>query len=170
MKLSRNIGVILAVLAIAALATGGILWLNDSREGVTNTADSGPFRLAGSYQVRVVVEPDPPRVGKNRVTIIVRDAQDQPVTGAEVRAVAQMPAMGSMPTMIAAADIEETAPGRYQGEFELPMSGAWPLAVDVHSAALGHGDLSFDLATGRKGLGLATATIFPITPAPCTPR
>ncbi|VAW82424.1 Probable Co/Zn/Cd efflux system membrane fusion protein, partial [hydrothermal vent metagenome] len=158
MKTYRIVGAALAVLVIVVLATGGIVWLKDRREDTTNRADVGPFQQAGSYQVRVVVEPDPPRVGKNHITILVRDVQDQPVTGAEIRAVAQMPAMGSMQAMTAAADVEETAPGRYQGEFELSMSGAWPLAVDVHSEALGHGDLTFDMATGRKGLGLATAT------------
>ncbi|HHJ15750.1 MAG TPA: efflux RND transporter periplasmic adaptor subunit [Gammaproteobacteria bacterium] len=157
MKTSYKFIASFAALVVVALA-GGIYLLNDSREDKPNTVDVAPFQQAGPYQVSVVVEPDPPKVGRNHITVLVQDAQDQPVTGAEVRAIAQMPAMGSMQAMIAAADIEETAPGRYQGDFELSMSGAWPLAVDVHSEALGHGDLTFDMATGRKGLGLATAT------------
>ena len=121
----------------------------DSGDGVATT---------GPYRVHVRIEPDPPKVGKNSLTVIVQDESGEPVRGAQVRAVAQMPAMGSMPAMNAPAEVTEVAPGRYQGELELSMSGEWPLAVDVHSDALGHGDLTFDMATGRKGLGLATAT------------
>ncbi len=67
-----------------------------------------------------------------------------------MRAVGEMPAMGSMPAMYAQADIREAAPGIYKGEFELSMSGAWPLAVDIATDEEHHVDLSFDMATNRK--------------------
>ncbi len=116
------------------------------------------FTTVGKYRVSVSINPDPPRVGKNTLSIFVTDENQQPVANAKVRAVAQMPAMGSMPAMNAPADITEIEPGKYQGEFELTMSGEWPLAVDIETEQLGHGDLTFDMATGRKGLELATAT------------
>ncbi|HED17704.1 MAG TPA: efflux RND transporter periplasmic adaptor subunit [Gammaproteobacteria bacterium] len=113
---------------------------------------------AGKYRIQVRVEPDPPRVGKNKLTVIVNNEKGQPVQGAKVRAVAQMPAMGSMKAMNAPASISETTPGVYNGEFELGMRGEWLLAVDIESGTLGHGDLTFNMATGQSGLELATAT------------
>lgn len=116
------------------------------------------FTRAGQYRVNVRIIPDPPQVGKNTLTITITDTNQQPVRAAKVRAVAQMPAMGSMPAMNAPADITEIEPGKYQGVFELTMSGAWPLAVDIETEQLGHGDLIFYMASGRKGMTLATAT------------
>jgi len=113
---------------------------------------------AGLYRIQVRVEPDPPVAGKNRLIITVKDEKGLPVQGAKVRAVAQMPAMGSMEAMNAPANISETAPGIYSGELELGMRGEWPLAVDVETESLGHGDLVFDMATGQSGLKLASAT------------
>lgn len=113
---------------------------------------------AGLYRVEVNIEPNPPVVGKNKLTILVKDKSGQTVAGAKVRAVAQMPAMGSMSAMNAPANISETASGIYSGTLELAMKGEWPLAVDIESENLGHGDLIFDLATSRKSLELATVT------------
>jgi len=116
------------------------------------------FITVGKYRVSVSINPDPPKVGKNTLTVVVMDEHEQPVSNAKVRAVAQMPAMGSMPAMNAPADVSEIEPGKYHGEFELSMSGEWPLAVDIETEQLGHGDLTFDMATGRKGIAVATAT------------
>ena len=127
---------------------------------VTNdiNLDNSQFVNAGPFQVAVSVEPETPQVGKNKILIQVRDQQGQPIQGAKVRAVGEMPAMGSMPAMYAQADIREAAPGIYKGEFELSMSGAWPLAVDIATDEEHHVDLSFDMATNRKGIKLSTST------------
>ena len=114
--------------------------------------DAGPFKIA------VSVQPETPQVGKNHIVIQVRDPENQPLTGAKVRAVGEMPAMGAMPAMYAQADITETSPGVYQGDFELAMAGSWPLAVDVATDEAHHVDLAFDMATSRKGIQLTTAT------------
>ncbi len=55
-------------------------------------------------------------------------------------------------------EINQLASGSYAGEFELPSSGQWTLAVDIQKENLGHGDLIFDMATDKKGLHLATTT------------
>jgi len=154
---SRLVYLYVSIIVVAVL----LAWIGFSPDDPTNELagqEEGKRHTAGPYQVYVQVEPDPPRVGNNKLTVIIKDGNDQPVTGAKVRAVAQMPAMGSMPAMNAPADISESVPGTYTGEIELGMSGEWPLAVDVETEALGHGDLTFDMATGRKGLALATAT------------
>lgn len=120
--------------------------------------DGPEFISAGAFQIRVSVQPETPVVGKNKIFIEVRDAQGQALEGAVVRAVGEMGAMGAMPPMYAQADIKETAPGQYQGDYELPMAGAWPFAVDVATGESQHVDLSFDLSTGRKGIRLSGST------------
>lgn len=133
-------------------------WSTMSLSAGNNTATTADFINAGPFQLAVSIQPETPQVGKNRVLIQVRDNQGQPLTGAKVRAVGEMPAMGAMPAMYAQADITETSPGVYQGDFELAMAGSWPLAVDVATDEAHHVDLSFDMATGRKGIQLTTAT------------
>jgi Cu(I)/Ag(I) efflux system membrane fusion protein len=91
-------------------------------------------------------------VGKNQLTITVLDHQRQPVNDARLRAVAEMPAMGSMPTMQAPAEISEIGNGQYQGSFEPSMSGEWPLTIVIMTKDAEPARISLDLATGRKGL------------------
>lgn len=110
---------------------------------------------AGPFKTRVEVNPETPKVGKNQVTVWVQDASGAPVAGAKLEAVAVMPAMGSMPAMYAPAEMAETEPGRYLGEFEPAMGGEWPLTIKI-SHASGSGEITFDLATGRQGLRCAT--------------
>ncbi|KXJ40685.1 MAG: hypothetical protein AXA67_08685 [Methylothermaceae bacteria B42] len=114
------------------------------------SADEG-FVSAGPYRVQVTVTPETPRVGPNQVTVLLQDSQGKPVTGARLKVEAVMPAMGAMPAMFAPAKMVETAPGRYQGEFRPSMAGEWPLTVEIAGSA-GKARLTFDLATGRRGI------------------
>ena len=118
----------------------------------TNSAD---FHEAGPFKVRAELNPETPKVGKNRVTIWVQDETGKPLSGVVFKAVAVMPAMGSMPAMYAPAEMSETGSGRYEGIFEPSMGGEWPLTIDIETAA-GKGSITFDLAIGRKGLRCAT--------------
>src|SRR5690606_25199851 len=54
------------------------------------------------------------------------------------------------------AQMREVAPGIYEGAFDLPMSGAWPLTIRIEKAGLGEVTASFALATGRPGLELSS--------------
>jgi len=118
----------------------------------TNPAD---FHEAGPFKVRAGLDPEVPKVGKNRVTIWVQDETGRPLSGVVLKAVAVMPAMGSMPPMYAPAEMTETKTGQYEGIFEPSMGGEWPLTIDIEAAA-GKGSITFDLATGRKGLRCVT--------------
>ena len=150
-----TMAVILAV-ALVSVQNDWILMIEfNSKEISVENVD---FINAGPFQIAVSIQPETPQVGNNRILIQVRDNQGQAIQGAKVRAVGEMPAMGAMPAMYAQADITETAPGVYQGDFELSMSGSWPLAVDVATDESHHVDLSFDMATGRKGIQLTTST------------
>lgn len=118
----------------------------------------GKEHFAGPFKIQVTINPEKPRVGKNQLTIIIRDKDDQPISNASIKAVAEMPAMGSMPTMYAPAEISSEQPGLYQGQFELPMMGAWPLTLTIDAGTLGQAQLAFDMGTSRKGLSISSAT------------
>ncbi len=105
--------------------------------------------------MRAELDPETPKVGKNRVTIWVQDETGQPLGGAALKAVAVMPAMGSMPAMYAPAEMSETEIGQYEGTFQPSMGGEWPLTIEIEADA-GKGSITFYLATGRKGLRCAT--------------
>ncbi|HED40833.1 MAG TPA: efflux RND transporter periplasmic adaptor subunit [Chromatiales bacterium] len=123
----------------------------------TAVAEMSPagFHEAGLFKVRAALDPETPKVGKNRVTIWLQDETGQPLSGAVLKAVAVMPAMGSMPAMYAPASMREIEVGQYEGIFQPSMGGEWPLTVEIEAEA-GKGSITFDLATGRKGLRCAT--------------
>lgn len=144
------------VLAAAALAVGlaGGYWLAGTGGDAPPAAGEGaelPHR-AGPFRLDVNVDPTTPVVGDNTLTVRLADRGGDPVTGARIEAVAEMPAMGAMPAMRAPADMSEIRPGLYRGTFEPSMDGAWPLSLTIQKEGLGRAKVSFDLATGRSGL------------------
>ncbi|MGH8502921.1 MAG: efflux RND transporter periplasmic adaptor subunit [Gammaproteobacteria bacterium] len=123
-------------------------------------ADAGkPTYRAGSFKLSVDLEPRTPRVGKNELTISLRDNQGNPVSDARIRAIAEMPAMGAMPAMQAQASVEETSPGEYVGAFGLSMSGEWPLSIEIQKEGMGSQRVTFDMATGRPGLQVVSGAV-----------
>ncbi len=142
---------LLALLAVLGTACDGDTpQMTDRDNGavVANDFRAGPFLFA------IELEPETPRVGDNRLSLRLSDSRGTPVAGAHIKAVAEMPAMGSMPAMQAPADMTEIRPGLYRGSFEPSMEGAWPLTLEIRHS-LGSARVSFDLATGRRGLQLA---------------
>lgn len=135
----------------------GVQFLSPNGASSEMTASTGtlPYR-AGPFRFNVDVEPKTPIVGENRLRITLKTMEGKPVEGAEIRAIAEMPAMGSMPAMRAPAQMHEVATGIYEGTFDLPMEGAWPLTIRIEKAGLGETTMGFDLATGRKGLELTS--------------
>lgn len=145
---------------LAALLIGiwiGTRWSSPTEPATAATSSGGalPYR-AGPFQLAIDVQPEAPVVGKNRLHIVLRDAQGQPVEDAEIRAVAEMPAMGAMPAMQAPAELREIAPGSYEGPFDLSMEGAWPLTLRFEVPGTPARPVSFDMATGRAGLTPST--------------
>ena len=151
---------IIGVGAAAVLLLG--IWLgsqfssnNGGPAGAADTPDTLPYQ-AGPFRLGVDVEPETPVVGENLLRIALETADGEPVEDASIRAVAEMPAMGSMPAMQAPAQMNEVAPGIYEGTFDLSMRGGWPLTIWVEKEGLGQATLGFDLATGRAGLDLSS--------------
>ncbi|MGH8580309.1 MAG: FixH family protein [Gammaproteobacteria bacterium] len=134
---------IISVITVCAVAAGFVLFkpldalFGTPSEGSSGNSENGTFHPAGPFKVQVGVHSSRPRIGKNRLTVVLRDEGNKPVVNARVHALAEMPAMGAMPAMRAPADISETGPGRFEGDFELSMDGAWPLSLAIDSKALG---------------------------------
>jgi len=121
-------------------------------------ADAGglPRYRAGDLIIAADIEPRTARVGENRLIVEVRDEIGNPVSDVDIDAFAQMPAMGAMPAMRAPADLEQVAPGRYEGSMNLSMRGEWPLTIAIdHPEGREDQRLQFDLATDREGLTIA---------------
>lgn len=155
--MNKPVWIILAA-ALAAAAGGGLwLWLGGNGGGLAaGKAETVGHYRAGDFHLSLALEPPVPRTGDNRLVVKLADRQGEPVADAGLRGAAKMPAMGSMSEMRASVTFEESRPGRYIGSFELPMDGAWPLTLEIAKPGLGEARLSFDMATGRRGLQLAS--------------
>jgi Cu(I)/Ag(I) efflux system membrane fusion protein len=161
-SIKRSLIFIVSVLILSAAgAAGWRAWKSNPDTGIVKTENTAgasvapAFFDAGPFKVRAILYPEAPRVGKNRITILLKDRAGNPVGGAVLNVVSVMPSMGSMPAMYAPAEMTEVTAGRYQGEFEPSMGGEWPMTIEV-SANGESGSITFDLATGRKGLSCAT--------------
>jgi Cu(I)/Ag(I) efflux system membrane fusion protein len=114
-----------------------------------------PRFRAGDLEIGIAVEPETPHVGDNRLVVEVRGLEGGNPDNVDVSAFAEMPAMGAMPAMRAPADLEQTAPGRFEGAMNLSMRGEWPLTVEVSGPDGNSRQLRFDLATDRAGLTIS---------------
>ena len=110
---------------------------------VGNIADTvGPFQIAASFQ------PDPPRVGKNTLSLSIRGADGAAVEGLTIDATANMPAMGAMPEMRSQGQVITEEKGRYHVEFDLPMAGSWPLSLSIRAPDGDQATMQFNFVTG----------------------
>jgi len=153
--MKRMMMVFIPIILLGALISVYWMWIGNSdiEPKPGNIANVAPatFYDANPFKVRAVLKPETPKVGKNHVTIFVQDETGKPVSGAILKVVAVMPSMGGMPAMYAPAAVTESTTGKYEGEFTPAMSGPWPLSIDINAGGK-TGSITFDLATGRKGL------------------
>ncbi|GAB4366507.1 MAG: hypothetical protein Kow0060_24070 [Methylohalobius crimeensis] len=153
--------IVFAVAGIALLAVGFLIGLQYQPPGAPSTpaletAGLRPQYRSGPFEIGIEVIPATPRVGENRVRVVLQTQGGEPVRGATIQAVAEMPAMGAMPAMRAPAEMREIKPGLYEGSFNLPMEGSWPLTLIIDKSGLGRARLTLDMATGRPGLRLSS--------------
>lgn len=145
--------------AVAAIAIVAAVWFVVSESGrdvpATAEAEMPRYRAAGLV-IGVTTDPATPLVGENRLIVELQTPEGEPVTGISINAYAEMPAMGAMSAMRAPVDMREIAPGRYAGAFDLPMRGSWPITLSFETPDGRRVRLAFGLATGRKGLTLAS--------------
>ena len=149
----------MALAGIITVLIAGVSWIvvltsNDS--DVSARDESLAWFQSGAFEVGVATIPATPRVGENDLIVRVRLANGDPANNVEVNAYAEMPAMGSMPAMRAPADLVETTSGQFEGAVNLRMRGAWPLTLSIADSNHGSTIMTFDLATDRAGLRIAT--------------
>ena len=146
---------------LVVTGTLSLLWLSGNDTATANGPSAlQPAYRAGPFQLGIELDPETPHVGNNTLNLVLLDHQGQTVSGATIKAVAEMPAMGAMAAMQAPADMTEIEPGLYRGIFEPAMEGSWPLTLQISKEGVGSARVSFDLATGRKGLQPASGVTF----------
>jgi Cu(I)/Ag(I) efflux system membrane fusion protein len=146
---------VIVTVAVVTLIAGiviGLNWAGAPQDRSASGTSDASMHEAGPFRFAISVDPQVPATGDNRLLIELTDLNGTPVDGADINVVATMQAMGAMPEMRAPATIQQTAPGRYEGPFTLPMDGNWPLTVAINKEGLGEATLRFEMATRREGL------------------
>jgi membrane fusion protein, copper/silver efflux system len=85
---------------------------------------------AASPGMRVeILEPRSAKTGKNRIRLMARDSDGNPISGADVDITLFMPQMGNMAPMRAGAKLTPMGQGQYEGEVDIPMAWTWETTV-----------------------------------------
>jgi len=163
MNTKTLIGSVVLVVGVVVV-TASYLQMRTDRSSTppdsTTTARSDKDAMArfqvGEWDLAIATDPGTPRVGDNALVVELRDQNGNLVSGVNLDAYAEMPAMGAMQAMRAPAGLEQTAPGRFEGEMNLSMRGEWPLTVQITGPQGDTRMAKFDLATDRTGLTIAT--------------
>ncbi len=106
---------------------------------------------AGDLTVSIAAEPAPPRGGETRLDLTLAGPGGQPIEGATLTFVWDMPAMGAMPEMRGNGEVKLQGGGRYAIQYPLPMSGDWFLSVGIDAPGRAHEELKMKVAPGRPG-------------------
>jgi nitrogen fixation protein FixH len=127
------------VLIAVVLAIGGCSQPQQGQVVDTKPAARGPVELTFAST------PTPPKTGANAVTIAVKQADGTPVTDATVTGEFFMPVMESMGRTTVA--FTHQGDGRYTGQGNLTMAGAWQVAVTAKRGADTLATRTFNLTT-----------------------
>ena len=98
--------------------------------GVAVAKDYEVKKKAGDLDVVVAIDKNPPAVGKNNMTINIKDPAGKSVTDATVKVEYSMPAMPGMPAMNYKADAE-VKDGTYAATLDFSMAGSWNVTIKI---------------------------------------
>lgn len=98
--------------------------------GIAFAKDYEVNKKAGDFDVVVSIDKNPPAMGKNNLTIAIKDAAGKSVTDATVRVDYSMPPMPGMPPMNYKADAD-LKDGKYTATMDLSMAGSWNITVKI---------------------------------------
>ena len=79
----------------------------------------------------MALDPSPPVVGDNHLSLTLADATGAPLKGAEVKVEGNMNHAGMTPSF---ADLKEVEPGKYAGTLKFTMGGDWFLLVSAKTS------------------------------------
>lgn len=102
---------------------------------------------AGPYRVGVQMQPAVVPVGRAELTVTVTDPAGKPVSGASVRAIAQMPGMAMGAKEQLAAPVGGK-PGAYRTQLQFPMAGGYELRLRIDGSS-GPATAVIELSTGQ---------------------
>lgn len=98
--------------------------------GTASSAHVAHAMGAASPGMRVeILEPRSAKTGKNRIRLMARDSDGNPISGADVDITLFMPQMGNMAPMRAGAKLTPIGQGQYEGEVDIPMAWTWETTV-----------------------------------------
>lgn len=98
--------------------------------GIAYAKDYEVNKKTGDYDVKVSIDKNPPSVGKNNLTIEIKNASGVKVTNAEVKVEYSMPAMSGMPAMNYKSDATLDN-DEYKATIDLSMGGSWNITVRI---------------------------------------
>jgi len=98
--------------------------------GMAYAKDYEVKKKAGAYDVAVTIDKNPPVVGDNNVTVVIKDTSGKSVTDAKVLVDYSMPAMSRMPAMHYKTNAELSG-SEYKAKMVLSMAGSWNIAVKI---------------------------------------
>jgi len=87
-------------------------------------------KKVGEYDVRVLIDKNPPITGDNEVSITIRDAAGKTMNDVLVKVEYSMPAMTGMTAMNYKTDAV-LQDDKYKAIMGLSMSGSWNIAVKI---------------------------------------
>ena len=91
---------------------------------------SAPAAAVSAQALQIeILEPKTGKTGANRIRLLAKDAQGNPIPDAEIDVSLFMPQMGSMAPMRSAAKLMPMGSGEYGGEIEIPMAWTWETTV-----------------------------------------
>jgi hypothetical protein len=82
---------------------------------------------ATEFDVALSVDPNPPRVGPSRLSLLVKHPDGKVVEGATLKIEGNMAHAGMKPVF---ADAREEKAGHYRAALEFTMAGDWFIVID----------------------------------------
>lgn len=105
--------------------------------GNKNTGDK---KSGGELKISAKIDPDPPKVGENKIYLEIQDKNGKGVEGAKLTVSPSMPAHGHGSSKD--PKISEKGGGKYEVVVVFQMPGEWVVKVEVSSSA-GNGSAEF---------------------------
>ena len=91
---------------------------------------SAPAAAVSAQALQIeILEPKTGKTGANRIRLIAKDAQGNPIPDAEIAVSLFMPQMGNMAPMRSSAKLMPIGNGEYGGEIDIPMAWTWETTV-----------------------------------------
>lgn len=97
--------------------------------GMPSSAAAAPASIPAQALQIEILEPKTGKTGPNRIRLMAKDAQGNPIPDAEIDVSLFMPQMGSMAPMRSAAKLMPIGNGQYAGEVDIPMAWTWETTV-----------------------------------------